>query len=120
VVNFGRRFHPEPGQNCTPVHSRWFERSEDGAETNWGRVLDWKPPGRVLLAWQLDSAFKYDPQFETEVEVTLAAEGDGTRVVLQHRNIERFGEGTEKFGASLDQGWSRFLKLFAEYAETSR
>ena len=21
MVNFGRRFHPEPGQNCTPVHS---------------------------------------------------------------------------------------------------
>jgi hypothetical protein len=22
VVNFARRFHPEPGQNCTPVHTQ--------------------------------------------------------------------------------------------------
>ena len=24
MVNFGRRFHPEPGQNCTPVHRQLY------------------------------------------------------------------------------------------------
>jgi glutathione S-transferase len=56
---------PHPG-------GRWFERDEDGAETDWGKVLAWEPPGRVLLGWQIDATFKHDPDLTTEVEVTFA------------------------------------------------
>src|SRR5689334_22534213 len=46
---------------------RWFERSEDGTETEWGRVLAWEPPDRVVLAWQITAEWRYDPGLHTEI-----------------------------------------------------
>jgi uncharacterized protein YndB with AHSA1/START domain len=46
---------------------QWFERDADGAETAWGRVLTWEPPARVVLAWQINSQWTYDPDFVTEL-----------------------------------------------------
>ena len=55
---------------------RWFERAPDGAECDWGRVLEWEPPARVLLAWHLDADWRYDPDpaKATELEVQFVAE----------------------------------------------
>src|SRR5579875_785511 len=76
---------------------RWFERGEDGSECDWGKVLAWEPPqaqgkGRLLLAWQINADFKYNPTLLTEVEVLFTPENGGTRVALEHRLIERMGE----------------------------
>src|SRR5450755_2541255 len=69
---------------------RWFERDEDGAEVNWGKVLAYEPPGRLLLAMEINTKFQYDPSIPTEVEITFApAAGGGTLVTLEHRNLER-------------------------------
>jgi uncharacterized protein YndB with AHSA1/START domain len=99
---------------------RWFERSQDKVETNWGRVLEWDPPGRVLLAWQLDASFTYDPNFETEIELIFTPEPGGTRVSLEHRNLERFGDSAERMAASLGGGWPGIIDGFAAYAEKTR
>src|SRR6516225_6962741 len=65
---------PRPG-------GRWFEIGEDGSQCNWGKVLAWEPPARVLLAWQINGDWKYDPDLITEVEVRFTALEDGqTRV----------------------------------------
>ena len=99
---------------------RWFERDEDGGETDWGTVLDYSPPTRLLLGWQMNAQFKFDPDFLTEVEVTFEPLADGaTRVSLEHRNLERFGEAAEKTRASLDGGWPGFLKVFADFTDAS-
>ena len=74
---------------------KWVERDEDGVETQWGKVLSWEPPGRLLLGWQLNSQFTFDPNLVTEVELTFAANGSGTLVTLEHRNLERFGDAAE-------------------------
>lgn len=98
---------------------RWFERDADGNETPWGKVLAWNPPGRVLLGWQLSTAWSYDPNLLTEVELTFAAlPGGGTRVTLEHRNLERFGADAEKHAASIRGGWPSIVGLFAQYADT--
>ena len=76
-----------------------------------------EPPGRLLLGWQLDSTFAYDPDFVTEVELTFApAEGGGTLVTLEHRNLERFGANAASHAEKLRNGWPTRVDDFAKYA----
>ncbi len=75
------------------VGGQWYEVAADGTETHWGKVLAWEPPGRVLLAWQINASWTYDPALITEVEMRFIAQDDGTTLVtLEHRNLERFGD----------------------------
>ena len=73
---------------------RWYERGIDGSECEWGSVLVYEPPERLVLAWQLDNEFHYDKDLHTEVEVRFTAEGpERTRVDLEHRGLDRYGAG---------------------------
>jgi uncharacterized protein YndB with AHSA1/START domain len=95
---------------------RWFERSEDGSECDWGRVLAWEPPDRVVLAWQISPEWKYESDLQTEIEVRFTAEDDGrTRVDLEHRKLEAYAEAAEQMRAILgsDDGWGGLLRRFA-------
>jgi uncharacterized protein YndB with AHSA1/START domain len=99
---------------------RWYEIGEDGSHCNWGKVLAWEPPTRVLLAWQISADWKYDPDLVTEVEVRFTPLSDGkTRVDLEHRNLERFGDKIEGIRSQIDSpnGWTAILKVYAEVAE---
>jgi activator of Hsp90 ATPase-like protein len=101
------------------VGGRWFERGEDQSECQWGRVLVWEPPARVVLAWQINAQWQYDPDIETEVEVRFIPDGAGTRVEFEHRNLERFGDKVDAVRTAIDapEGWSRLLALFAQAAD---
>jgi uncharacterized protein YndB with AHSA1/START domain len=103
------------------VGGRWYEIGADGGECDWGHVIAWEPPVRVVLAWQLDGDWRFDPDFITEVEVRFIPEGSGTRVELEHRALERYGEKTDGVRASLDSkdGWEGGLILFAAEADRS-
>ena len=102
------------------VGGRWYEVAEDGSEVQWGKVLEWDAPDRILLAWQLSADFAYDPELITEVEVVFHKDGDGTRVEFEHRHLDRMGqEGLAKLAAmemSMDDGWGGILALYAEAA----
>ena len=101
------------------VGGRWFERDAEGNETQWGKVLAWEPPRRLLLGWQLNSQWTYDPDFLTEVELTFApVEGGGALVTLEHRNLERFGADAEKLAGQLGGGWPQILADFGAYADS--
>jgi uncharacterized protein YndB with AHSA1/START domain len=98
---------------------RWFERSSDGAECDWGRVLVWDPPHRIVLSWDISADWKYDPKLGTEVEVRFFSEGSGTtRVELEHRHLERYGAQAERMQETFDSemGWGGILRGFAEAA----
>jgi hypothetical protein len=74
----------------------------------------------VLLTWQLNSSFQFDTKVVTEVEVTFTAlAGDKTRVVMEHRLFEKYGEEGAKIRAAVDSpdGWAGLLKMFAAMAE---
>ncbi|HLY54417.1 MAG TPA: SRPBCC family protein [Stellaceae bacterium] len=98
---------------------RWYETGEDGSESDWGKVLVWDPPGRVVLSWDLDAQFQRNPNRSSEVEIRFLAEGAGTRVELEHSNLERLG-GED--GAILRQrvdapnGWGAILAQYATHA----
>ena len=90
----------------------------DGTECEIGKVIVWNPPARLVLAWQLDAEWKYDPDLITEVEITFTPEGDGTRVGLEHRDLERMGDGAQVKGEAIDDpgGWSGLLELYSQAA----
>lgn len=97
---------------------RWFERGEDGSECDWGRVLLVEPPSRIVLQWQISGSWGFDPSVDTEVDVRFFAEGDHTRVELEHRKLEAYGDGAEQMRAAFDGkgGWGDILDRFAEAA----
>lgn len=109
----GRRdivIEPQPG-------GRWYEVAEDGTEEQWGKVLIWDEPSRIVLAWQLSADFAYDPTLETEVEVSFHPEAGETRVEFEHRHLDRYGaEGLAKLAAlemGMDEGWEGILHCYA-------
>ncbi|HSN21855.1 MAG TPA: SRPBCC family protein [Usitatibacter sp.] len=98
---------------------RWFERGEDGSECEWGAVLAWEPPERVVLRWDIGADFQPQPGLGTEVEVRFVAEAaERTRVVLEHRKLERYGDKAEMMRALFDSpnAWSGILEEFARAA----
>jgi uncharacterized protein YndB with AHSA1/START domain len=99
------------------VGGRWYERGEDGSESEWGKVLQWEPPTRVILAWQLDQAWKYNPACLSEVEINFTpVAGAQTRVDLEHRYLERLGDNAAVVRDMLDSGWGSILGLYGEHA----
>jgi uncharacterized protein YndB with AHSA1/START domain len=105
---------PKPG-------GRWYERLTDGSECDWGEVLVWEPPARVVLSWRIDGDWKADPDpaHASEIDVRFFEEGpSSTRVELEHRAFERHGETAAKVrdGVSSDGGHGGLLELFAEKA----
>jgi Activator of Hsp90 ATPase homolog 1-like protein len=104
------------------VGGRWFERSADGNECDWGRVAAWVPPSRVVLLWQITAEWKFDPGFETEVEVRFAEADPGhTRIELCHRNLERYGDRAEQMRAIFDSpgGWTGTLNRLVHLADSA-
>ena len=96
----------------------WFERDAQGNELRWGTVLAWEPPQRLLLGWHLNCDWGYDPELLTEVELTFApAQGGGTRITLEHRNLERFGVDAARHAEKIRHGWPERLADFAQYAD---
>ena len=98
---------------------RWFERGVDGSECQWGRVAAWDPPRKVVLLWQIGADWQFDPEFETEVEVTFSEEGpDRSRLDLRHCNLQRYGDHTDQMRAIFDDpaGWTGTLAGFVDLA----
>jgi uncharacterized protein YndB with AHSA1/START domain len=98
---------------------RWYERGDDGSTCDWGRVLSWEPPARLVLSWEISADFQYDPNLQTEVEVRFIAEGtDGTRVELEHRHLDRYGARRDQMRGIFDSdaGWKMLLDAFATCA----
>jgi uncharacterized protein YndB with AHSA1/START domain len=105
------------------VGGRWYERGDDGATCDWGRVLVWDPPTRLVLSWDISADWQYDPNLKTEIDIRFVSEGaDSTRVELEHRHLDRYGARRDEMRAIFDtQGdWGRVLAMFASVAETSQ
>jgi uncharacterized protein YndB with AHSA1/START domain len=101
-----------------------YDRGADGRECRWARVLAYEPPNRVLLSWDISPRWQIetDPAKTSEWEVRFTAEAPNrTRVDLEHRNLERHGEGweSERDGVAGDQGWPLYLKRFADVVTKS-
>ena len=103
---------------------RWYERGTDGSESDWGRVLAWEPPSRLLLTWQINGQWQFDPDPEhaSEIEVRFSADGpDQTTVELEHRHLDRLVGGQDMHDAiGQGGGWAATMEAFAKAAEAAR
>jgi uncharacterized protein YndB with AHSA1/START domain len=99
---------------------RWYERGVDGSECDWGRVLAWEPPHRLVVTWQINGQWQYDPDPEhaSEIEVRFIADSpEQTKVELEHRLLERLVAGQAlREGIIGGGGWGAILELFAKAA----
>jgi uncharacterized protein YndB with AHSA1/START domain len=101
------------------VGGRWYERGDDGSTCDWGRVLVWDPPSRLVLSWDVSADWQYDPELKTEIEIRFIAVGeDGTRVELEHRKLDRYGARRDEMRRIFDTegDWGRLLAMFAARA----
>ncbi|MGA0599777.1 SRPBCC family protein [Caulobacter sp. KR2-114] len=107
----------EPG-----VGGRCYGIGEDGAQAHWGDVLVWSPPDQIVIAWRVTTQWTYDPDLTTEVDVRFTAVGEGrTRVDLEHRHLERLGEGAEQARATFESpnGWGKILDQYKAVVEAA-
>jgi uncharacterized protein YndB with AHSA1/START domain len=103
---------------------RIFDRGVDGSECHWARVLAFEPPDRLVFSWDISPRWQIETDLEksSEVEVRFIAEtAERTRVELEHRHLDRHGDGWEsaRDGVAGDQGWPLYLKRYAEVAADS-
>lgn len=126
--DFGSFKPPEHNLLAVPIAETVFEprvggylydRGADGSECRWARVLAYEPPNRVLLSWDISPRWQIetDPDKASEWEVRFTAESaNRTRVDLEHRNLERHGEGWESVrdGVAGDRGWPLYIKRFGD------
>jgi len=101
---------------------RCFGREADGTECQWGTVTAWDPPKRLTIAWHIAPNFQavdLDVSKSSEVEIRFTQEPGGmTRVDLEHRYLERHGEGFERLRTAVagPGGWPGLLQMFGRTA----
>ncbi len=87
-----------------------------------GSVLAYEPPDRVVFSWNIDPRWQFepDPARRSEVEVRFVAEApERTRVELEHRHLERHGDGWEgvRDGIAAPDGWPLYLQRYGELVD---
>lgn len=98
---------------------RVYDRGVDGSECEWATVLAYEPPDRVVFSWNISPRWQVepDPDKRSEVEVRFLAESkQRTRVELEHRHLDRHGDGWEgaREGVASPDGWPLYLRRYAE------
>ena len=96
-----------------------YDRGVDGSECHWARVLAWEPPTRFVISWDINAEWQIESDHErtSEVEVRFIEEGPSrTLVELEHRNLDRHGEGWEgmRDAVGSPNGWDAGLRRFEE------
>jgi uncharacterized protein YndB with AHSA1/START domain len=114
---------------CVPIAETVFEarvgghiydRGVDGSLCKWARIVAYEPPDRVVFTWDIGPTWQLETDLDraSEVEVRFTAEsGERTRVELEHRHIERHGEGWESVASGVDgdAGWPLYLGRYAGF-----
>jgi uncharacterized protein YndB with AHSA1/START domain len=98
---------------------RIYDRGVDGSECAWARVLAYEPPARVVFSWDISPQWQIETDLSraSEVEVRFIAEApDRTRVELEHRHLDRHGDGWDGLREAVggEAGWPVYLGRFAD------
>jgi uncharacterized protein YndB with AHSA1/START domain len=106
----------------TRADGRWYDIDKNGDEHEIGRVLAYEPPDRIVLAWEISCAWQHDVSSRTEIEIRFIPETpERTRVELEHRGFEVFGErAAEQHDVyDADGAWTSVMDCYAAVAAPS-
>lgn len=92
------------------VGGRFYERRPDGTEYDIGRVTAYQPPSLVAFTWRAPSW-----EVTTSVEIRFTAEGNGTRIELEHSGWEQDAK-TRDARKNYESGWDTVLGHYQSFA----
>ena len=100
-----------------------YDVGADGSTCQWGTVVAYEPPTRFTFSWNIDLQWQIepDPAKTSEVEVRFVPDGGSRTIVeLEHRHLDRHGDGWEgmRDAVGSPDGWAVGLGRFARYAGT--
>lgn len=92
----------------------WYERASDGSRCDWGRIVTWDRPRRLMVRWEIDNRWQPDPACASEVTVLFHRLGpDRTAVKVAHRGFDRMTGGAELHQTLVAGGtWDLLLARF--------
>jgi uncharacterized protein YndB with AHSA1/START domain len=93
------------------VGGRYYERNGEGVEYEIGRVTAYEPPSLVAFTFRAPSW-----ELPTQVMVRFTAEGNATRVELEHSGWEQ-NDALGGFRKSYDEGWDYVLGEYQKHVE---
>lgn len=94
-----------------------YETGPHGFRCDWGRVLEWDPPGTLAFSWQVspERVPEPDPGKASEVRIRFVAEQPAvTRIELEHAGFSRHGDAGEEYRDALssEAGWPYMLAKY--------
>jgi uncharacterized protein YndB with AHSA1/START domain len=92
------------------VGGRVHERLRSGKEHEWGEILAWEPPERLVFTWHPGR----EQETSQEVEIRFSRSGEGTRLELEHRGWDRLVATADEIPEHYDSGWDEVLDRFEE------
>ncbi len=89
-----------------------YEIGPHGFRCDWGRVLTWDPPRRLVFTWQIGPQREPvpDPSRAGEIEVRFRDD----RIEFEHRDFEKYGPGGDAYRNAMEspRGWPSILDSF--------
>jgi uncharacterized protein YndB with AHSA1/START domain len=92
-----------------------YERVRGGEEHDWGTVLTWEPPARLVFTWHPGRS----EETRQEVAVTFEAVNEATRVDVEQYGWDRLVATIAEVPEHYSSGWDEILENYAESAERS-
>jgi uncharacterized protein YndB with AHSA1/START domain len=87
-----------------------YEVADSGERGHWATVLEWEPPSRLVLAWNI---LEREGNL-TELEVRFLDADGRTRVELEHRGWENVELDAPGKRDSYDTGWGFVLGEYVD------
>ena len=94
------------------VGGRLYECTPSGIEHDWGEIIVWDPPHRLVHTWYLGSSH----DVPTRVDVRFVAlDKDTTRVEIAHSGPELIGDLWWQRVAIYNASWEKILAIYANF-----
>lgn len=106
------------------VGGRCTEFGPNGFQLDWGQVVDFESPGKIVFRWQIDPnrVPQPDPEKSSMVAVTFHATDSKTTILkLAHSEFDNHGVGSEGYREAMnsDMGWRYIINKYLTYVSAN-